>query len=459
MNWERAISYCESLTLGRFDDWRLPNIKELRSIVDTSRQDPAIDPRYFNDTNLSEFWSSTHYTHYANSACTIDFGHIGYDGYSGKSNTNYVRAVRAGIINEEAIYENWGYGLYFVFGVESDYDAGIPTYHPENYGYDLLGVGIGSETFSGGYDTYILVSYKENNPAIDFVSDEKGNAFDTKGTGNTSLGSNSLESLNNNCSSLGGSSSSGGFIVLKSRSGITDSITVHVCENSQNTTYQPIAELPLEPITKAPQGDAEIIHSPVIHSNNNIILNYPAYNAPADLYMALLTPSGKLLFLNSNDRLTTDFSPYVIGAQSAIKNIIEIENDPLYHELYGNCGLFWLVAPSNGGNLLASIENEAYELGYYNVTTDIPAVFGNVSLPQTSKYNHSTLSLTTPESDEIQIDPATGSFSKRESEDDDVVDFLILSDDEDNPVFLSIDSGSKNTEINARYNRCRSCHD
>jgi len=33
MSWESALSYCESLALGGYSDWRLPNIKELESIL------------------------------------------------------------------------------------------------------------------------------------------------------------------------------------------------------------------------------------------------------------------------------------------------------------------------------------------------------------------------------------------------------------------------------------------
>ncbi|MBD3817235.1 MAG: DUF1566 domain-containing protein, partial [Halothiobacillus sp.] len=32
--WQGAIDYCEALTLGGYDDWRLPNINELYTIVD-----------------------------------------------------------------------------------------------------------------------------------------------------------------------------------------------------------------------------------------------------------------------------------------------------------------------------------------------------------------------------------------------------------------------------------------
>ena len=58
--WEEAISYCENLTLADYDDWRLPNIKELFSLVKSESAEPAIDQTYFPNTpEWGSFWSST----------------------------------------------------------------------------------------------------------------------------------------------------------------------------------------------------------------------------------------------------------------------------------------------------------------------------------------------------------------------------------------------------------------
>jgi len=48
-DWEEALSYSENLSLGGYSDWRLPNAKELHSILDYTRcpsetSSPAIDP-------------------------------------------------------------------------------------------------------------------------------------------------------------------------------------------------------------------------------------------------------------------------------------------------------------------------------------------------------------------------------------------------------------------------------
>ncbi|GAA3651102.1 DUF1566 domain-containing protein [Flavivirga jejuensis] len=50
-DWENALDYAESLTLGNYSDWRMPNAKELQSIVDYTRSpstssSPAIDPLF-----------------------------------------------------------------------------------------------------------------------------------------------------------------------------------------------------------------------------------------------------------------------------------------------------------------------------------------------------------------------------------------------------------------------------
>ncbi|MCK4978752.1 MAG: DUF1566 domain-containing protein [Candidatus Delongbacteria bacterium] len=72
-NWEDALSYAEDLELSGYSDWRLPDAKELQSIVDYSRcpditYSPSIDPMFSvteitdPDGNIGQypyFWTST----------------------------------------------------------------------------------------------------------------------------------------------------------------------------------------------------------------------------------------------------------------------------------------------------------------------------------------------------------------------------------------------------------------
>ncbi len=59
LTWEAALQYAESLTLGGYSDWRLPNIKELQSISDERIHHPSLDTNYFTLPNLRYYWSST----------------------------------------------------------------------------------------------------------------------------------------------------------------------------------------------------------------------------------------------------------------------------------------------------------------------------------------------------------------------------------------------------------------
>jgi len=95
MEWQEAIDYCENtLNLGGYNDWRLPNINELKSIVDRGRYNPAI-VNGFENTSSDYYWSSTSTKDGSYYAWIVRFGD-GYVGYSSKNLNNYVRCVRAG---------------------------------------------------------------------------------------------------------------------------------------------------------------------------------------------------------------------------------------------------------------------------------------------------------------------------------------------------------------------------
>ncbi|MDP6935475.1 MAG: DUF1566 domain-containing protein, partial [Myxococcota bacterium] len=50
MDWKSALSYCQSLDWAGSQQWRLPDIKELFSIVDLGTRSPAIDSSAFPNT-------------------------------------------------------------------------------------------------------------------------------------------------------------------------------------------------------------------------------------------------------------------------------------------------------------------------------------------------------------------------------------------------------------------------
>lgn len=59
MPWKGASAYCADLTLGGRDDWHLPTLIELVSLVDYTRQVPALDGAAFPDTTGANFWTAT----------------------------------------------------------------------------------------------------------------------------------------------------------------------------------------------------------------------------------------------------------------------------------------------------------------------------------------------------------------------------------------------------------------
>ena len=72
MNWEDALNYAEDMKLAGYSDWRLPNAKELQSIVDYTRSpditdSAAIDPMFkttsiVNELNIKDYpayWTGT----------------------------------------------------------------------------------------------------------------------------------------------------------------------------------------------------------------------------------------------------------------------------------------------------------------------------------------------------------------------------------------------------------------
>lgn len=138
LDWEDALEYAESSTLAGYDDWRLPNVKELQSIADynyspsatdADHVGAAIDPDYFTctpiinengDSDYPYYWTSTsarfqeggdyYYAWYlaagrAVNAEGLDFhgaGAVRFDtkyeggeaGEGGERYENYVRLVR-----------------------------------------------------------------------------------------------------------------------------------------------------------------------------------------------------------------------------------------------------------------------------------------------------------------------------------------------------------------------------
>lgn len=101
MLWQSALNYVVCLNnasyLG-YTDWRLPNVVELQSLVNSNAPDPAtwLNSHGYTNVNSGWYWSSTTYVYYTDYAW---FVHMYYGSvlYGYKYNYyNYVWPVRAG---------------------------------------------------------------------------------------------------------------------------------------------------------------------------------------------------------------------------------------------------------------------------------------------------------------------------------------------------------------------------
>ncbi len=126
-DWENALSYSENLVLAGHTDWRLPNPKELHSIVDYTRcpditNSPAIDP-IFNTTEILDpngnpnqypyFWTGTTHINSPNAYATAAYFAFG---------------EAQGIINNQ-LMDVHGAG-----SQRSDYKTGNPDDYPSSMG-------------------------------------------------------------------------------------------------------------------------------------------------------------------------------------------------------------------------------------------------------------------------------------------------------------------------------------
>lgn len=97
LTWEEALRYCGSLKLAGHDDWRLPNIKELRSVSDDRKVRPSLDKTLFPEAQVAYYWSSTSQCNRPERAWFVDF-ESGLVSYADKPEQHLVLAVRGGVV-------------------------------------------------------------------------------------------------------------------------------------------------------------------------------------------------------------------------------------------------------------------------------------------------------------------------------------------------------------------------
>ncbi len=95
VSWQTALQTANDENFAGHSDWRLPNIKELQSLVAFNCTAPSINSIIFPNTAASGYWSSSPNANSSSVAWGVYFG-IGNDGNNFRDSTNYVRVVRSG---------------------------------------------------------------------------------------------------------------------------------------------------------------------------------------------------------------------------------------------------------------------------------------------------------------------------------------------------------------------------
>ena len=95
-NWQQALEQpgiVNSSGFAGYTDWRLPNIKELTSIVEEQCYDPAININRFPGTPSSNFWSASADSYYSGDAWYVKFSFGSSHGFN-RNGSRLVRLVR-----------------------------------------------------------------------------------------------------------------------------------------------------------------------------------------------------------------------------------------------------------------------------------------------------------------------------------------------------------------------------
>ncbi len=196
MNWKDALAYAQSTKMGGYDDWRLPNAKELQYIVDYTRSpnttnSAAVDSIFdissikneMNQKDYPYFWTST--THLdgpqpGNHAVYISFGRAmgkmqgknmdvhgagaqRSDPKSGTGNIsrgpqgdwvrvlNYVRLVRGGSVSERSTPPKIDKSVYpYIIKVAGNTSSSQSSSQIQNMSHPGQQSGPGGQTGSGG---------------------------------------------------------------------------------------------------------------------------------------------------------------------------------------------------------------------------------------------------------------------------------------------------------------------
>jgi len=178
--WEDSLAWISSLNESKYlgyNDWRLPNIKELQSIVDFTNYEPSIDNNFFPNTKPYVYWSSTSVNDHPEFAWAVwfDRGYVdcSWQYFNGKVDTGYVRAVRGAVTIPGALSVIPTDGFILSGSEEGPFLPSSKSYTLKNTGgcpiewtvsKDELWISLSSTsgTLQGGSNKIVIVSVNSN---------------------------------------------------------------------------------------------------------------------------------------------------------------------------------------------------------------------------------------------------------------------------------------------------------
>lgn len=128
-DWGSALAYAEDLELGGYDDWRLPNAKELQSIVDYSRcpdktGSPAIDPVFYITEIADPDGNAGQYPYFWTSTTHLD----------GPADRKYSHAVYIAFGEAQGMMSGFLLDVHGAGAQRSDPKSGDPEDYPQYFG-------------------------------------------------------------------------------------------------------------------------------------------------------------------------------------------------------------------------------------------------------------------------------------------------------------------------------------
>lgn len=93
LNWQASLKGALNDTTAGYNDWHVPSIKELASIVKHSCTDPSIDSEFFLATQSQNYWSNTSGISNMSAAWVYQFS-SGLNSLHAKTSNVYLRLVR-----------------------------------------------------------------------------------------------------------------------------------------------------------------------------------------------------------------------------------------------------------------------------------------------------------------------------------------------------------------------------